>query len=85
MPKKEEAERFALLHVQGGVEAALVGEDSIGWDDFEKAIQKYIREADYDPYEDGLFFVEMDKDGKLIDICSFTAGFMNDMRAKAKS
>jgi hypothetical protein len=76
---------FQLLHIEGFVEPFLVGKVSSGWDAFTKEIVRFLASSRYYMEDrDGLFFVETTPDGKLIGINSFSGGFMDKMRAKAR-
>ncbi len=76
-------EHYELLHVQGFVEPFLVGEAKT-WEEFETKIVEFLEEeGEYNPDEDGLFFIRLDPDGKLKGVCSFSNVFMDKMKERA--
>ncbi len=77
-------EQYELLHVQGCVEPALVGETAVNWYELEHKIIEFLVKGEYNPDEDGLFFIRLNPDKTLKVVCSFSNTFMDKMKERAK-
>lgn len=76
-------ERYKLLHVSGGVEPELSAETLQGWEQLEEALVEFLKKGDYEREKDGLFYVSMDRHGKLLNVHSFSNVFMEKMFERA--
>lgn len=76
---------YRLLVVKGGVEPYVLPETVPEWDGLERLITDFVRSGEYERPEDGLFFVEIDRKGRLKGVGAFTGGFMEEMLYKAHS
>lgn len=79
---KKEKYRYQLVHVWGLVEPSFYG-GARTWEHLEKNLLELFKSDNYDPDESGVFFIRLTAKGRLKDICSFSGGYMDEMRAKA--
>ena len=74
-------ESYQLLRVYGDIEPALIGEPFMANDrELHGALIAHMTKEPY-PYDgdDGLFYIHM-KNDKVIDVCSFSGGTIDDVR-----
>jgi len=75
---------YRLLQIWGQVEPILFPEVA-GWDGFERAVVEFLREGDFKPERDGVFFVETDAKGRLKHVSAFTQETFDELMYRAQS
>jgi len=73
---------FRLLHISGCIEPYLLPKMYPTWEELEEGLVGFLRSGNYERDEDGLFFLELKKDGTA-NISSFSGGFMAEMQKRA--
>lgn len=79
--KKSSKKQYQLLHIYGCVEPSLhsLCKD---WKTCEKQLIKFVADDKYRE-EDGLFYVVLDGEGRLLEVSSFSCAYMDKIRTKA--
>jgi len=76
--------QFQLFVVYDGIEPSLIVYPQPTWKDFEKEILSFLEHGDYDETRDGIFWAELNGEGKLVRLNSFSSHFMDAMKKKVK-
>lgn len=75
---------FQLVQIWGQVEPIIVSKEIRTWDSFEGEVIKYLKKKQHNFDEDGLFFIELAKDGKFLGIFAFTQETMDALQEQAR-
>ena len=74
--------KYYVVNVQGGVEPGIVAGPFQSIKTLEAGLVKYLKNGDYKHEEDGLFGLDITKNGTP-KMWAWEGGFMDEMRAKA--
>jgi hypothetical protein len=75
--------KYRLLHISGGVEPNLILGTYYNWDLLEEGVSDFIQSGQYNSETDGLFWIELGRGDKLLNISSFSVHLMEQIEARS--